>query len=119
MTTTNGQVLKDRNDLFTDGAVLLSMKALLDGAYDNGLFLTPQEAVGVAISAAMAFAIETAGPGGEDKAMKMLDEVFADFAGEYRRQIAAGSIRGKGRGGFRRRLTREIAGFGGAGFDGS
>lgn len=111
MTEQNNQLLKDRNELFTDGAILLAMKAMLDGAYDNGLFLRPEEAVGVSISAAMAFAIETAGRGDETQALAMIHKVFEELAGEYRRQIDADMIKGKSRGGFRRRLNRQMAGF--------
>lgn len=111
MTEQNGQLLKDRNELFTDGAMLLAVKAMLDGGYDNGLFLQPNEAVGVAVSAAMAFAIETAGSGDETQALVMVHKVFEELAGEYRRQIDAGMIKGKSRGGFRRRQNRQMAGF--------
>lgn len=111
MTGQNEGIIKDRSELFTDGSMLLAQKALMDGAYDNGLFLRPDEAVGVALSAAMAFAIETAGPGDEEEAMRMVTQVFQTLTQEYSRQISAGMIRGKSRGGFRRRLNRQMAGF--------
>ena len=108
----NGQNITGREELFTDGSMLLAVKALLDGAYDNGLFLRPEEAVGIAMSAALAFAIETGGRGREREALAMARSVFDAFESEYARQVADGRITGKSRGGFRRRHNRKMAGFG-------
>ena len=112
MTERNGQIIAGREELFTDGSMLLAVKALLDGAYDNGLFLRPEEAVGIAMSAALAFAIETGGRGCEREALAMARGVFDAFEDEYARHITGGRLTGRSRGGFRRRHNRQMAGFG-------
>lgn len=98
-------------EMLTDGSLFLAVKALLDGAYDHGLVLTSDEAIALAISAAMAFAIDTEGVGKEDIAIDRTYAVISKVEAGYRQNIEAGLLKGRSRGGHRRRFNRKLADF--------